>query len=376
VRALILEEGRVRGALAATRALGGDGWTVGSGAPLTGSLSGSSRFAARSHRVPSAAAGTEAFLAAVNAAIAEGGYEVVFSCDDAGVLALSANRERLDATVPYASHSTVMRCFDKLELTRAAEQAGLAVPRTQPADDEHVQDLASGPLVVKPRLAFTEGSAARVSASVVPDLASALARAREMRAVGARPLIQEHVTGHLMAFVALTDRNARIVAQVQQVAERIWPPAAGVSARAHTVAVDDRLAGKVARLLESLGWFGLAQLQFLLGDDGGAHLVDFNGRFYGSLALAMRSGPNLPAIWARLATDRPLPKMAPARVGVRYQWLAGDLRSSWCAESGVARMTAALGSLREAPGATQAVWRVSDPWPAIAQATTRIKGLR
>src|SRR5205823_3805656 len=118
--------------------------------------------------------------------------------------------------------------------------------------------------------------------------------------------------------------ESRVVARVQQEARTIWPLNAGMSARAETVPVDEVLAAKVAELLQELGWFGLAQLQFVVPEDGGPVLIDFNGRLYGSLALAVAAGVNLPAIWGCVATDRPLPRTREGLAGVRYQWEEGD----------------------------------------------------
>src|SRR5680860_863382 len=116
-----------------------------------------------------------------------------------------------------------------------------------------------------------------------------------------------------MAFTALTDREGECVAIVTQVASRTWPLDAGVSARARTVAEDPALTGRIMRLLHGLRWTGLAQLQFLTGEDGEPRLIDFNARFYGSLALAVASGPNIPAIWASTALGEPSPGFARGR---------------------------------------------------------------
>jgi predicted ATP-grasp superfamily ATP-dependent carboligase len=374
MRALILEQGDVRGAVAAARALAADGWTVGSGAPVAHPLSGHSRAVTRQHRVPPISAGASALMAGVNQAIADGGYEVVFSCDDIGLFLLSQHRSELHATFPYGDHAGVVRALDKLNLMREARSAGLAVPQTELAGTSELKSLCQwpGPIVVKPRFTFVEGIEERVSACVAPDIASATASIHAMREAGAEPLVQEHLSGQLTAFTALTDRNAQIVAQTQQVADRIWPPGAGVSARAHTVAVDEQLAASVGRLLEGLGWFGLANLQFILCEDGVPRLLDFNGRFYGSLALAVAAGPNLPAVWARLATGQPVRTVQQSRPGVRYQWLAGDLRAGCVATSGVARVTALIDTLVCAAGATHGTWRASDPWPAITHYSRKL----
>ncbi|MGH2902538.1 MAG: ATP-grasp domain-containing protein [Solirubrobacteraceae bacterium] len=374
MRALIVDQCGNRAALPAARALESDGWTVGVGSARAQQLAGQSRAVSRAHRLPPASTGGAALLSAVNRAIAECGYEVVFSLDDVGVLALSAHRDELDAVFPYGEHRGLERAFDKLELMREAHRAGLTVPRTELAGELELESFGDArPVVVKPRLTFLPGVDGHVRATVVSSSTTAREKVQAMREAGAEPILQEHLQGQLMAFTALTDRDAQIVARVQQVSDRIWPLDVGISACAHTVAVDERLAASAARLLEALGWFGLAQLQFIRGRDGTARLLDFNGRFYGSLALALAAGVNLPAIWGRMAAGRPIVEPAPeARVGVRYQWLGGDLRASCAGASGFARVRGVLGSILHAPGSTHSIWRMTDPWPAIAILRTRI----
>src|SRR5689334_23321793 len=131
-RALIVEDGLGSYLLPAVRSLGRGGWTVGLGGPRR-SRTASSKWVARTHHVPPAEQGLDAIRQAVAQAVDEGGYDVVFGGDDVEVLALSAVRDQLDAVVPLAPHDVVVRGIDKLELSRAAEAAGIAVPRTAEA---------------------------------------------------------------------------------------------------------------------------------------------------------------------------------------------------------------------------------------------------
>ena len=76
-----------------------------------------------------------------------------------------------------------------------------------------------------------------------------------------------------MGFTVLTDRNAEVVAQLQQMAPFTWDP--GVPARAYTIEVDAHLARCIAAMMKDLGWFGMVQLQFIHATDGRPYLIDF-----------------------------------------------------------------------------------------------------
>ena len=362
MRALIVDQGLDRGSLAAVRALRDDGWTVGVGSPVRG-LAGSSRAVSRWHEVPAAECGVDEYIDTIRRVVAAGRYDIVFSSDDIGVLALSRHREEIGAVVPYAEHDAVVRSLDKLEMTRAAEAVGLSVPRTSEARDEVVERL-DAPTIVKPRLhsVLRPGAPGRLETVVARSPEEAREAVAGIREAGVEAILQEVVEGDLMSFQAVVDRDGRMLAPVQQLSPRTWPPDSGSAARGHTVAVDALLAGRVASLFQCLGWFGLAQLQFIAPQDGGdPRLIDLNGRFYSSLALAVASGRNLPAIWARLATGRPVEAASAPRPGCTYQWFSRDLRDSWRRKG----LRGAIETVRLSGRSVHSVWSRDDPWPAV-----------
>jgi predicted ATP-grasp superfamily ATP-dependent carboligase len=357
LRVLILDDGFDRGTIAAARALHEDGWTIGVGSPVRG-IAGSSRTCSRWHRLPAPENGVEEYIAAISSAVVSGGYEVVISGDDFGLLTLSEHRAEVPATVPYAAHDVVVRAVDKLELARAAEAVGLATPRTVEATDAAIAETEL-PVLSKPALHAAPGRVRPIFATTREQLA---AHAAEIRRSGGKPLLQEVVDGGLMAYSFVADRDGSIVAALQQQDLHRWPTNVGVSARAHVVPADAELAEGIARLVRELGWFGMAQLQFLHAPGRRPALIDWNARPYGSLPLAIAAGVNLPAIWARLATGRALRPGRPLRADVTFQWFPGDIRAS-VAERGKAR--GAFDALRTALGASQSIWRLQDPWPAM-----------
>jgi predicted ATP-grasp superfamily ATP-dependent carboligase len=366
VRALIVSEGRSRAALAAARALGRAGWRVGIGSPVEGCLSAVSRYASAWHHVPLPEESLDGFLRATRRAVDAGGYEVVFGTGDAEILAMSWGRDRIGAVVPYAGHETVVRAIDKLALTEAAARAGLAVPETVPATGRELARFGL-PALVKGRfhwLPGLESAPPRLPATIVRTRRAMAERAEELRGSGGEPLLQELVQGSLVSLATLLDGDGDVVAQVQQVAHGVWPLPAGGGVRQRTVTVDEELAKRVAGMLADMGWFGLAQVQFLMGGDGEPRLIDLNGRFYGSLALAVASGPNLPDLWARLATGRSLPPVPPARVGVRFHWLEGDLRRAREERRG-GLVRDVLSTLGAAPGAVHSIIDPADPKPLL-----------
>lgn len=365
LKALIVEQGDSRGAVAAVRALARAGWTVGVASPGRVGLAAASRRCSARHDVPAAHRDIDAFITAVSAAVRGGGYEVVFGAGEAEVMALSCRRQEVAAVVPYADHGVVQRALDKADLEAVAVEAGFALPPGLALDA--IRD-PSAPVVVKARRHAAperRGAPPRIDTNVVLGAAAARRRVAEIEADGADPIVQPFLAGDLVAYAAVADRTSRIVVDSMQVAEQIWPRHAGASCRARTVDVDEAIAAAAQRLFTALGWLGLAELQFIVPADGTPRLIDFNGRFYGSLALAVAAGANLPAAWASLATGR---ESSPARAqpGVRYQWLEADLRLAVSEPAG-RRATAVGAALAFAPSAHHSLLDVRDPGPALAR---------
>jgi predicted ATP-grasp superfamily ATP-dependent carboligase len=367
VRALVVEQGWSRGALAAVRALAAAGWTVGVAAPDRRGLAGWSRRRTQGHLVQPVQPSLDAFVDSVADAVRAGGYDVVFGAGEAELLALSAGRGALGAVFPHAPHAAVLRAVDKGELARAAAAVGIAVP-----DEIDVDAIPheSTPVVVKARLHArpdVPGAPPRIDSTVVVGRSAVRRRAAEIRALGGDPQVQVFHTGTLTAYAAVRGGSGEgVVADSWQRAARIWPPDAGASCRAETITVDDELTVRAEALLAELDWFGLAELQFLVGADGIPRLIDLNGRFYGSLSLAVAAGANLPAVWADLAVGRRPPGRVRATPGVRYQWGTADLRrAARERRGGLLRdlaSTAAYGL-----GAQHSVFSAADPGPALAR---------
>jgi predicted ATP-grasp superfamily ATP-dependent carboligase len=360
-RALIAEQGWSRGALAAARALSAAGWTVGLATAQPSGLAFASRAVDRRHRIAPLHP-VAAFVDSVARVAA--GYDVVFGAGEAEVLALSAARDRVPAVFPYAGHDVVRRALDKDALGDAAIGAGLAVPDEWELDE--IPD-ESTPVVVKARRhARPElpGSPPRIDTNVVVGRTAAVRRVAEIRAVGGEPQVQAFHSGVLLAYSAVRGPDG-VVARSMQQADRIWPPRAGASSRAVTVPPEGKLVAGCDALLDGLGWFGLAELQFQQGADGVPRLIDLNGRFYGSLSLAVAAGANLPAIWAGLALGRPVSGVH-ARPGVRYQWGSADLRRAVRERRG-GLLRDLIGTAGYAAGAVHSVAAARDPGPAVAR---------
>jgi predicted ATP-grasp superfamily ATP-dependent carboligase len=355
VRALLVDQSRDRATLVAVRSLAAAGFTVGTGAHEP-SFASTSRHAGAHHTVHECEEDEDRFLADIAAAVAEGGYDIVFCSYDVGLLTLSRRRAEIEPAVwPYASYAVVQRAFDKLEMAHTARSAGLATPRTEAATEQALRAW-SGPVVVKARSHVPK----RFDTELFGSAEQARALVAEIREGGGEPLLQQPMSGHMGAVVIVADRAGEVVAEIHQEARRTWPPQAGDTVRGRIVAPDPELSRGVRALVRELGWFGLAQVEFIRDAHGTPHVTDFNGRFYGSLALATGAGANLPALWASQALGRGGALTRPPRHRAGFQWLNRDLAAAYAQGP-----RALAGALAVAPLASHSMWSPRDPGPAM-----------
>lgn len=370
---LLVGDPASRTTLSGARALGRAGWAVHvAGAPGRG-LVGWSRCVTGRH-VVAPPTDTEAFADDLVALAETLPGAVVLACGDAELLALARTAERLGSLKGVPRTAAVEALVDKGLLAEGAARAGLATPQVL------VGEPSRWPVVAKAAVHSAPGRADPRWEVVVAASAVELAAARDRaHAAGVELIVQEHVSGQLIALALVLDGTGTVVGRAQQVAERIWPRGAGVSARAVTVPVDDGLAERAATLLRNAGWTGLAQLQLLTRPGREPVLIDVNPRLYGSLRLAVAAGAPLPDLTARVLAGEQVARRPDARAGVRYQWLLGDLRA---ALSEPARTPAVLGVLRAAGRSSGAVRDGRDLLPVAACAADlaaraiRPKGLR
>ncbi len=264
------------------------------------------------------------------------------------------------------SPETVKWATDKALLDRLAAEAGLQTPLTMRVTHDHdelVKNL-DFPVIVKPRrsrMRDLDGAVAAYNARLVS--AGQLGEVLEAVPDG-ECLVQSFVTGSLIS-IAGVSWQGELACAMHQVSVRIWPMPVGGSSFAETIPPDKALEERVGRLLQAIGWSGIFQVQFIRSSSGEHYLIDFNPRVYGSLALAIAAGLNLPGIWADLLLGR-RPNIRGYRVGVRYRQEEKDVRAlARLLLTGHGDVWSALRGCLPHRHTTHAIFALDDPMPLL-----------
>jgi predicted ATP-grasp superfamily ATP-dependent carboligase len=378
---LLIDAGE-RSAVAACESLARAGYRVGTASSQWPAPAGWSRFSERRFPLPNPRAEPAQFAAAVAAIASEHRYATVLACSEGSLWAISSEREAFasgEMRLGLPDGETVARCTDKAELVARAGEAGLGAPGTavcaDPAEALATAERFGFPAVLKPlRTVFEEGGETRhLASALIADRAALEERLEES---GLPCLIQRREQGPVVSFAGVF-AGGRLLASAPSRYLRTWPPEAGPVSFSRSFDPGAETLAAVGRLVESLGWEGIFELEAIERGPGDYAVLDFNPRIYGSLALAVKAGAPLPAVWCDwLLKGRSADLTAcAARPGVYYRWEDAELRNAArCLRAG--EPGAAISILRPRREVAHAYFRWYDPLPLAVRMARPLNRLR
>jgi predicted ATP-grasp superfamily ATP-dependent carboligase len=339
-RVLVTDAGR-GSAIAVIRSLGRAGYHVTAADHEPRSPGFRSRYAARSLVIPDPARHPAAAVDALHAEAAARRIDLIVPVSDDVLLPLSGARERFAGLCAIAlpDREALAQVVDKGATLTLARRLGVPTPRTVRVATAR-EALAAAPdlgwpVVLKPvaSRALHAGAVERFEvayAGGVRELCTQMARFEGTCEV----LVQEHRVGEGIGVELLADRGRTLLAFQHRRLHEV-PITGGASSLREGVAVDGELLAHAQRLLGALRWSGLAMVEFRVGPDGPV-LMEVNGRIWGSLPLAIKSGVDFPLALAELYLGRPPAvthaSLAPAvgvrsrNIGLELVWIASVLR--------------------------------------------------
>lgn len=330
---ILVTDGNTRAALAITRSLGRAGHEVRVGANTLDSLAGASRHCQARVCYPDPDRYGQAFVDFIGDYVAHEAVDVLLPVTDITTLTIDAHRARMPSgcALPFPDLDTVKTVADKAAMMALAEQLGVDIPRTltlgSAADPAASAQNLNFPLVIKPcksRVA-TETGWIYTAVSYAHDAAELQRLLGNLDPRVFPVLLQEKIVGPGMGVFICTNRG-RVLAGFAHQRLREKPPSGGVSVLRESVALDPLAFEFSARLLEELKWDGVAMVEFKRDvRDGRPKLMEINGRFWGSLQLAIDAGVDFPRLLIDSLERLPEQPQLDYRTGVRTRWLWGDI---------------------------------------------------
>jgi predicted ATP-grasp superfamily ATP-dependent carboligase/peptidoglycan/LPS O-acetylase OafA/YrhL len=286
-----------------------------------------------------AGGGPAAIIAQLRQLRDEIGPACLFAIAEHDIAALNQRRDQLPGyRMMFADDARMQRVLQKNLTYAAARSVGINVPRTwHPASMEEATTLAAQahyPVVLKwanPNAVLAPLRDAKLPLDKVhyaDDSAALLAYLRRYERTGLYPMVQEYCAGYgLGQFILMRDGQPLYQFQHQRLHE--WPPEGGTSTLCMSLPPEQHaeLMRQSVALLRALDWEGVAMVEYRYDPSSGrAALMEVNGRFWGSLPLAVQAGASFPWYCYQAMGLRQDVKSKPYRAGVRCRLMTAETR--------------------------------------------------
>jgi predicted ATP-grasp superfamily ATP-dependent carboligase len=333
---VLLTDGDQRSTLAAVRSLGTAGHEVLVCSTRRKPLAGASRFCRGEFTVPDPALGVGGYREGVRRLVEEQKVDVLIPMTDRSASTLLDLRlAHPSLVIPFPSKSTYEAVADKRLLLQTAHELGVPVPdqvvltspRDVPDGADPRLDSIGPPYVLKPARSAVVGETGSLSLRVrVVNSRSELPEALAAFPAEAYPiLVQSRVSGPGVGVFVLCG-GGEIVASFAHRRIREKPPTGGISVYRESTELRSDVLEYSQRLMRRFSWDGVAMVEFKEDElTGVPYLMEVNGRFWGSLQLAIDAGIDFPRLLVAAALGDRDSCPAGYRTGVRSRWLWGDV---------------------------------------------------
>jgi len=253
------------------------------------------------------------YVPALAGLVAEHGVDLVVPLTDLDQEIVSAARDRLAPALVLAPAPEVCRTMGDKYLAHAFFEAhGIPSPRTWLPGE--VPGDARYPLLVKVREGF--GSRHIYRADDAEQLAF------HVRTTPVESMVQERCLGEEFSIDVFCDTDARCLNAIPR---SMIQSKGGESIKGESLA-DRELIEHGARVAETIGIVGPANVQCFREPDGSLPVTDVNPRFGGAFPLPLAAGSRYPDLALALARgERPEPRLGDFRAGVVMTRFFSDL---------------------------------------------------
>jgi predicted ATP-grasp superfamily ATP-dependent carboligase len=332
---ILVTDGNNRAALAITRSLGKKGHNIFVGEDKHPSLASSSKYCHGRITYPSPTDEPKKFIQHLINEIHNKTIDVVLPVSDVTTIPVCQNKKKLEkyCRVPFSEPEAVNLAADKGKLFQVAKQLGIPAPESYWLEkyDPHftLPPNLSFPVVIKPCRSRIRTRSGWISTAVkYAENSEELAYIIKNEPSLAYPLIiQERIIGPGVGVFVCYDRG-KPIAFFSHRRIREKPPSGGVSVLRESIPVSPEAKGFSERLLGHLNWHGVAMVEFKVDErDNLPKLMEINGRFWGSLQLAIDSGVDFPALLVNAVNEKIIAPVTEYKIGTKTRWFLGDVDS-------------------------------------------------
>ncbi|MDO8092502.1 MAG: PHP domain-containing protein, partial [Candidatus Brocadiales bacterium] len=298
------------------------------------SLTSYSRYAQGSFVYPLANDNKANFVRSVLDVARSNKVELIIPTTDVTLAVLSEHQEEVETVARLAcpKYSSVCLALDKKKTLTLAKSLNIPIPQTEFIENldslNEVTEKLGFPIVIKPAMKkfFNDDDGGHnFNIEYITSSESLRERLLYHKKNGSFPMLQEYCKGFGVGIEALMSEGEPLALfQHRRIHE--MPVSGGVSVLCESVPVDPILGEYAVKLLRAMNWEGVAMVEFRVDEETNtAKLMEVNGRFWGSLALAIQTGVDFPYLLYELFVNSKKIMVNSYRTNLKCQYRRGDI---------------------------------------------------
>jgi len=330
---VLILDGEQFSTLAIVRSLGRKGLKITVAAADNKAISQHSKYVDNFLIYPNPLTDLDGFYEAINQQISKSNYDLIIPVTELTTLPLAKIREKIEqkTILALANNDAIEQVTDKSKTFALADQLGVPTPKsyhiTQQHDLEHCIDEFKYPIVLKPSRSIANPDN-DIRAKLHVDYAfSKVELQKKVISLlkNSEIILQEYFEGTGVGIELIADQG-KIIHAFQHQRQHELPLTGGGSCLRKSVAINPTLLKYSQDLIKALNWHGVAMVEFKYNETNNQScLMEINGRFWGSLPLAVSSGSDFPWYLYQLLIDNKHPEQFQSEIGHFSRKIQEDL---------------------------------------------------
>jgi predicted ATP-grasp superfamily ATP-dependent carboligase len=330
---IFITDGDARSTLSIVRSLGKRGLDVIVGSEREKSLTFYSKYCSKKIIYPPPSTEKSKFVEFMLSFVKENSIDFLVPTSDLTIYPIS---EKLDEF----NHYTKVACpekgifdkaYDKAETLKIAKKLNIHIPKTYFVNKlDELEDLSEQlqyPIVIKPRISryWKDDQMIHGFRKFVHSKSEFVDTYFNLHSQIPFPLVQEFIDGEGYGIFVLT-RQGEPLAIFAHKRLREVPLSGGVSTLREAIEPNPLMKEWTIKLLKNIKWDYVAMVEFKLDKkDNTPKLMEINGRFWGSLELAVSSGVDFPYLLYQANFCDTVDPVFNFNIGHKCRWLKGDI---------------------------------------------------
>lgn len=354
---VLVTDASERAALAVIRSLGRKGIEVTAGDSTRFNIGFFSKYCKQKILYPPPELEKSKFVKTMLKLVRDESFDLLIPITDIAMVPIIEHEEDFEQYTKVAApnYPTAIKALDKVETLKIAQQHDIPFPKTEFGEDiDDLPDFSKEityPVVIRPRMKVKWVGEKALILKVTPnnyaynpqDFITKWKRLISiLEKVGLKEdflMVQKFVQGEGYGVEAfMHDGEPKAIFVHRRLRE--YPTTGGASTLRESVS-DSKLTQLGIKLLQAMEWEGVAMVEFRVRrSTDELNVIEVNGRFWGSLPLAINAGVDFPYMLYKSMVDGDDVNGSKYRTGLRQRWLAGDflwLYSSLINGDGIAK---------------------------------------